>query len=89
MKCGECNDIGYVILMNPEGERELEECACVHHPEMKMTDEELQKALQEGLHRAIDQAGGPRHAPFTPAQSRFLKVMIGEVMSKVVNKNQG
>ena len=56
--------------------------------EMKMTDEELQKALQEGLDRAIDQAGGPRLAPFTPAQSRFLKVMIGEVMSKVVNKNQ-
>ncbi len=55
---------------------------------MKMTDEELQKALQEGLDRAIDQAGGPRLAPFTPAQSRFLKVMIGEVMSKVVNKNQ-
>ena len=41
MKCGECNDIGSVILMNPEGERELEECACVHHPEMKMTDEEF------------------------------------------------
>mgnify|MGYP001341005762 FL=1 len=55
---------------------------------MKITEEEIQKALQEGIERAIDQAGGPRLTPFTPAQSRFLRVLIGDVVAKVVDKSE-
>jgi hypothetical protein len=53
---------------------------------MKITEEELQKVLQEGLDRAVDQAGGVRLTPFTPAQSRFLRVFIGDVIAKVVDR---
>ena len=55
---------------------------------MKMTETDIENALQEGLERAIDQAGGARLTPFTPAQSRFLKVLIGDVIAKVLDRSE-
>jgi hypothetical protein len=54
----------------------------------KMTEAEIQEALQEGLELAIDQAGGARLTPFTLAQSRFLKVLIGDVIAKVLERSE-